>query len=176
MAQQYRRLDSIQFIAALGDPDARSGDGAGDWGIWRIDPGPRGVRLNQFKMLEQSGGVARAGWQFDPNEFWLEEHGLIMEKPSFPLPPGKYMVTGDREITTPLTIHDDGRWQLEDGTLHDVTHLPCRAARYKPAAADGSPAKAKLADFPVTPGAPMPVIDGCDKADYAVIFVVGVFQ
>ena len=31
----------IQFIAALGDPQSSSGEGASQWGIWRIDPGPR---------------------------------------------------------------------------------------------------------------------------------------
>jgi hypothetical protein len=34
-------------------------------------------------------------------------------------------------VTTTLTIHADERWELADGaTLYDVTHLPCRAARY----------------------------------------------
>ena len=31
----------IQFIAALGDPQSSSGEGASQWGIWRLDPGPR---------------------------------------------------------------------------------------------------------------------------------------
>jgi hypothetical protein len=57
------------------------------WGIWRVDPGPRGVRLAQYAALEAAGGVARAGWQFDKDDWWLEEHGLIMEKPDFPVPP-----------------------------------------------------------------------------------------
>ena len=34
-----------QYIAALGDPGASSGIGADTWGLWRLDPGPRGVRL-----------------------------------------------------------------------------------------------------------------------------------
>jgi len=43
-----------------------------------------------------------------------------MEKPTFPLPPGQYLVTGDRQVTTVLTIHPkdkDGneRWELADG-------------------------------------------------------------
>jgi len=67
-----------------------------------------------------------------------------MEKPTFPLPPGKYLVTGDRKVTTVLTIQPkdkDGnqRWELADGaTLYDVTHLGCRSARYKPATANNS--------------------------------------
>ena len=55
-------------------------------------------------------------------------------------------------------------------TLYDVTHLPCRAARYR----GGSPANANRADFPVTPGAPMPEIKGSTKQDYAVVFVTAV--
>ena len=44
---------------------------------------------------------------------------------------GKYLVTGDREVTTVLTVQADGtNWELLEGTLHDVTHLPCRSARY----------------------------------------------
>ena len=42
-----------------------------------------------------------------------------MEKPSFPLPVGKYMVTGDREVTTELTIEEGNRWSLKQGVLHD---------------------------------------------------------
>ena len=34
---------STQFIAALGDPGATSGSGAQSWGLWPLDPGPRGV-------------------------------------------------------------------------------------------------------------------------------------
>ena len=69
---------------------------------------------------------------FDQSDWWLEEHGLIMEKPDFPLPAGKYVVTGDREITTVLTIAADGdAWTLDEA-LRDVTHLPCRSARYTP--------------------------------------------
>lgn len=110
----------------------------------------------------------------------MEEHGLIMEPPVFPVPPGRYMVTGDREVTTVLTIHPAGadgdmRWQLGDrATLYDVTHLPCRSARYTSASGDGSPARAQRNAFPVAPGETMPVIAGCEKQDYAVIFVIGV--
>jgi len=170
-----KRLPNVQFIAALGDPGASSGKGAESWGIWRVDPGPRGVRLHQYKALEARGGVAPAGWTFDTNDWWLEEHGLIMEKPDFPLPPGRYAVTGDREITTVLTIEADGSsWKLDEGTLYDVTHLPCRSARYTPAAADATPNNANPSDFPVKPGSDMPAVKGCNKQDYAVVFVVGI--
>ena len=135
---QFRRVQT-QFIAAAIDPvhgegmQASSGTGAGDWGIWRVDPGPRGVQLRDYER-KLGGGVAPRGWKFDKQDWWLEEHGLIMEKPDFPLPPGKYLVTGGREVETVLTVHPDQRWELADGAkLYDVTHLPCRAARYKPA-------------------------------------------
>ena len=150
--------------------------GAENWGIWRVDPGPRGVRLHQYKQLEAAGGLAPAGWNFDTNDWWLEEHGLIMEKPSFPLTPGRYAVTGDREVTTVLTVSSNGKWELDEGTLHDVTHLPCRSARYMPEAPGASPKNANPADFPVIPGSEMPAVQGCNKTDYAVVFVVGIEQ
>lgn len=121
----------------------------------RVDPGPRGVRLENYKQLEANGGVARAGWKFDKSNWWLEEHGLIMEAPDFPLPAGRYMVTGGRETTAVLTVNKDASWELSNGAkLYDVTHLPCRSAKYTPSGgADGSPASARPRDFPVTPGA-----------------------
>ena len=178
---KFKRI-STWFIAALADPDATSGSGAESWGLWRQDPGPRGVRLDRYERLKAAGGVAPAQWQFDSTDWWLEEHGLIMEQPDFPVPHGKYIVTGAREVTTVLTIHPmekDGtqRWELDnDATLYDVTHLPCRSARYTPAMSDNScsPAKAQQTAFPVTPGAAMPPVEGGYKQDYAVLFVIGV--
>jgi len=171
-----------QFIAALGDPGANSGTGAQLWGLWRVDPGPRGVPLQRYERLKEVGGVAPAQWKFDGADWWLEEHGLIMEKPSFPLAAGKYLVTGDREVTTVLTIHPpdkDGnqRWELGDrATLYDVTHLACRSARYTPASGPNScsPANAPKAAFRVAPGKAMPPVEGCNKQDYAVLIVLGV--
>ena len=158
-----------QFLAALGDGAASSGTNASKWGIWRVDPGPRGVPLTRFGSA-LAGGTAPAGWTHDPDDFWIEEFGRIMEKPEFPLPAGRYLVTGDREVTTPLTVEADGSWRLDEGTLHDVTHLPCRSARYTGGA--GSPADANPAEFPVTPGAEMPHCGVATKMDYRVIFVV----
>jgi hypothetical protein len=177
----FKRIPT-QFIAALGDSSASSGTGAQSWGLWRLDPGPRGVRLDHYAQLKAAGGVAPARWKFDSTDWWVEENGLIMEKPDFPLAPGKYLVTGDREVITVLTVHPmgkdgDQRWQLDDGaTLYDVTHLPCRSARYTPATGvdSCSPAKARKSAFPVTPGGPMPPVEGCNKQDYAVLFVIGV--
>ena len=170
-----------QYIAALGDPGATSGTGAESWGLWRLDPGPRGVRLSGYESLKADGGVAPAQWKFDGSDWWLEEHGLIMEQPEFPIPPGRYVVTGGREVTAILTVHpkgDDGvqHWELDRGaTLHDVTHLRCRSARYTPAASDNScsPAKAQMTAFPVAPGGPMPPVEGCNKQDYEVLIVIG---
>lgn len=171
-----------QFIAALGDPGASSGSGAQSWGLWSLDPGPRGVWLTAYDQLEAADGVAPARWKFDSNDWWVEENGLIMEKPTFPVPPGKYIVTGDREVTTMLTIHPkddngDQRWELANGAkLYDVTHLPCRSARYTPASGAGScsPANAQTDEFPVSPGALMPEVAGCIKQDYAVLFIIAV--
>ena len=168
-----------QYIAALGDPGATSGVGAESWGLWREDPGPRGVRLSSYAALK-ADGIAPAQWRFDGSDWWLEEHGLIMEQPEFPIPPGKYVVTGGREVTAVLTVHpkdNDGvqHWELDNGaTLYDVTHLRCRSARYTPASDNScSPAKAPITAFPVAPGGRMPPVEGCNKQDYDVLIVIG---
>lgn len=184
---KFRRLGQIQFIAALGEPSASSGDGAERWGLWLEDPGPRGVRLWQYEDKLAKTSTAPAGWTFDPKDWWLEEHGLIMPGPG-PLPSKRlvdgaivparrYVVTGDREVTSVLTVHPDGRWELDKGTLFDVTHLPCRSARYQPTSDTSPICTPKQADrslFPVKPGATMPNVPGCAKQDYAVLFVLGV--
>lgn len=179
-ATQFKRI-SPQWIAALGDPDATSGTGAQLWGLWRRDPGPRGVSLDQCFLLKTKDGVAPAGWKYDDKDWWMEEHGLIMEKPEFPLPPGKYVVTGGRVMTAILTVHPpdkDGaqHWELNNGAkLHDVTHLPCRSARYQSVTNYScSPDNADKVAFPVSPGASMPEVNGCQKQDYAVLIVTGV--
>jgi len=177
---KFRILIEPQYIAALGDPGATSGNSAQSWGLWSQDPGPRGCKLDLYPQLK-TAGVAPAQWKFDAADWWLEEHGLIMEKPTFPLPPGKYLVTGDRRVTSVLTIQPrdkDGnqRWELAGGaTLYDVTHLGCRSARYTPATANNtcSPANVRTTGFPVNPGAAMPVVSGCRKQDYAVLILVG---
>lgn len=172
-----------QYIAALGDPGATSGVGAESWGLWRLDPGPRGVRLSGYETLKAEG-VAPAQWKFDGSDWWLEEHGLIMEQPEFPIPPGKYVVTGGRETTALLTVHAKGNdgaqhWELDNGaTLYDVTHLRCRSARYTPVAGGDacSPAKAQMSAFPVAPGGAMPPVEGCNKQDYDVLIVIGMVE
>lgn len=135
------------------------------------------------RRLLSNNNVAPAGWTFDPRDWWVEEHGLIMSTPEplprksydkdakLVLPEKRYVVTGDRAVTTILTVRENGSWELEKGTLYDVTHLPCRSAAYRGETC--APKNANLVDFPVKPGAEMPKIDGCNKQDYAVLFVLG---
>ena len=169
-----------QYIAALGDKDAKSGSDAEIWGLWPVDPGPRGVRLSGYEKLKSNNGLAPAKWSFNDTDWWLEEHGLIMEQPVFPITPGRYVVTGGREATAVLTVDakgSDGKqhWQLDNNaTLYDVTHLGCRAARYSPESANScTPTQASQENFPVEPGAAMPPVAGCNKQDYQVLIVVG---
>ena len=169
-----------QYIAALGAPTATSGTDAETWGFWSVDPGPRGVWSTDYADLLATGGQAPAGWQFDPASWWLEEHGLLMESPSFPLPPGQYVVTGGRETTATLTISaPDAQghqgWSLSDGaTIHDVTHLRCRAAVYTAKTGEAcTPDKTPTQVFPMDPGRAMPAIEGCTKQDYQVLIIIG---
>ena len=87
---KFQRIPT-QFIAALADPGATSGGGAQSWGLWPLDPGPRGVKLDRYDQLKGAGGVAPARWRFNAADWWLEEHGLIMEQPVFPVPARKYV-------------------------------------------------------------------------------------
>ena len=169
----FKRIRT-QFIAALGDPKGSSGNEANEWGLWKVDPGPRGVYLKDYDEIVKNNFAGPDGWKFDVNDWWVEEHGLIMPPPSFPVPVGRYVVTGGRETTTVLNIAEGGAWTFDDGTLYDVTHLPCRSARYKPKVGGSSPKEAKQSDFPVRAGAEMPPVAGFDKQDYAVLFVIGV--
>ncbi len=178
-AQTFQR-GPTQYIAALGDKTATSGDDAATWGFWAVDPGPRGVLIRHFGDLMANGGTAPDGWQFDPSAWWLEEHGLMMEAPSFPLPAGNYVVTGGREVTSVLTVQaPDAQgnqvWSLaDDDSIYDVTHLRCRAAVYT--AAEGAtcnPQDTNLNVFPLTPEVAMPAVTGCSKQDYQVLIVIG---
>ncbi len=54
------------------------------------------MRLRNYETLVAAGGTAPANWSFDAEDWWLEEHGLIMEAPTLGLPPGRYLVTGNR--------------------------------------------------------------------------------
>ena len=169
-----------QYIAALANPKATSGDDAQTWGFWAVDPGPRGVWTKDLAALLANGGTAPDGWQFDPASWWLEEHGLIMEAPVFPLPPGQYVVTGGRETTSVLTVAapdaaGNQDWSLADGaTIYDVTHLRCRAAVYTAVAGQScSPDQTPTNAFPMDPGREMPMVEGCEKRDFQVLIVLG---
>jgi hypothetical protein len=137
------------FIAALGDLDAASGTGADKWGIWTADPGPQGVQLDELQTLEATNGVTRAGWELDPEDWWLSAQGQALQKPRT-LPPGMYRVklfstqSSHRRLSsagsmeTVLTIHPDHRWELEGGSkLQDVVSPACQAAHYAPMALSG---------------------------------------
>ena len=162
----YERVSPLQFIAALGDPEANSGNGAESWGIWLTDPGPRGFRQSKYEKVV-SGELQAPQW-FQEEDFWLDENAVVMP-PTVPLPEGKYLVTGGRIATTGLTVSSDGSWKLDSGKLYDVTDLPCRAARYR----GGTPSNVRKSDFPVAPGGIMPEVPGTTKQDYSVLFVVG---
>ena len=96
---KFKRIEP-QYIAALGDPGATSGNGAQSWGSWSQDPGPRACKLDHYDQLKAAGGVAPSQWKFDPADWWLEEHGLIMEKPDL--------------SAAPWEIPRDGRPQGDD--------------------------------------------------------------
>jgi hypothetical protein len=176
----FQAIDT-QYIAALGDPKAGSGTDAQTWGLWAIDPGPRGVNIEDYANLTANADVAPDGWKFDRAAWWLEEHGRIMETPSFPVPAGQYVVTGGRAVTSVLTIQAPDAtgkqaWSLADGAnIHDVTHFGCRAARYSKTSTGEActPDLAPTTAFPMSPGTVMPPVQGCNKKDYQVLIVVG---
>jgi hypothetical protein len=172
---------ATQYIAALGDPQRTSGDDAQTWGLWATDPGPRSIGIGNYADLLATANLAPAGWTFDPTAWWLEEHGRIMETPSFPIPAGQYVVTGGRAITSVLTVQAPDAtgkqsWSLADGAnIHDVTHFGCRAARYSKSSTGEActPDHAPTTAFPMSPGTVMPPVQGCSKQDYQVLIVVG---
>src|SRR6202162_2691035 len=47
---KFRRIEP-QYIAALGDAGATSGNGAQSWGLWSQDPGPRGCKLDRYDQF-----------------------------------------------------------------------------------------------------------------------------
>ena len=170
----------IHFIAALGAADATYGSGAQNWGIWYGDPATRSIWLSMYPLIRQMGGFTPANWRIEEDDWWLDENGLIMLPPEFPIPPGRYLVTGDRELTTHLTIEEpdanaDMKWSLDEGELYDVTHLPCRASRYTPLGDTGTclPTGADFGQFPIPVGQPLPQVAACNKKDYSVLIVIG---
>ena len=126
-AKTYFRRIPLMYIAALGPENARSGNNAQTWGLWRRDPGPIGVWLRLYQTLRKAGNIAPAGWRFDIDDWWLDENGLIMKAPDFPMPAGRFLVTNGEEHIAILTVHQpdaDGNqaWELgSDKTLANVT-------------------------------------------------------
>ena len=123
--------------------------------------------------MVEDPSAPRSAW-LDEKDFFLDENAIIMPQPEYPLPPGKYLVTGARELTTGLTIEASGGWKLDEGRLIHVTHMPCRAGRYRRSSGgDGSPLTVRREDFPMRPGGIMPNVPGTDKQDYSVLFIIG---
>jgi len=178
---QFRQVPS-QYIAALGPASAKSGNNAHTWGHWADDPGPNGVFLRNFEAMKANGGKAPAGWTFDPDDWWLDENGLIMKKPVFPMPSGRFLVTNAKLNIAMLTVGKpdaDGNqsWELSgDKTLGDITHQKCRSSRYRPEreGADCSPSNARQDVFPLSPGEDPPPVHGCDRKVYAVPIIFAV--
>ena len=78
------------------------------------------------------------------------------------------MVTGDREVTTTLTVSEKDasgaqKWSLANGKLYDVTHLPCRSARYTPAGGECKPTTELELEFPVRPGSTAACLTACEQ-------------
>ncbi len=182
LAQTKIRRIPTQYIAALAPEGATSGTGAETWGLWKVDPGPIGVWLRLYQALQKAGNIAPAGWRFDIDDWWLDENGLIMKAPEFPIPAGQYYVTNGEGNISLLTVEEpdsEGKqaWALTDGkTIADVTHGPCRSARYTPEAESGtcSPESADRSAFPLKPGEFPPLVSGCNRKSYAVLIVFGV--
>ena len=68
-------------------------------------------------------------------------------------------------------------WSLtDDKTIGDVTHGPCRSARYTPEGESGScsPKYADRSAFPLKPGESPPLVSGCNRKNYAVLIFFAV--
>ena len=181
LAQTKFKRIRTQYIAALAQSNLTSGTGAENWGLWRIDPGPIGVWLRFYKLLQKAGNIAPAGWRFNIDDWWLDENGLIMKAPEFPMPAGKYYVTNGEEHISLLTVEPPDTtgtqaWSLSDNkTIANVTHGPCRSTRYTPENGLGtcSPVNANQNVFPLKPGEDPPPVQGCKRKKYAVLIVFG---
>ncbi len=181
-AQSGIRRIPTQYIAALAPDNATSGTGAENWGLWRNDPGPIGVWLKDYDAMQAAGGRGPTGWKFDLDDWWLDENGLLMHPPEFPMPAAKFYVTNGRTSVSLLTVEEpdpDGKqsWSLSGGmNIAGVTHGPCRSARYTPEVGSGTctPANAPQSVFPLKPRENPPAVEACNQQNYAVLIVFGV--
>lgn len=105
-AQTKIRRIQTQYIAVLALQGATSGTGAETWGLWKVDQGPIGVWLRFYQALPKAGNIAPSGWRFDIDDWWLDENGLIMKAPEFPIPAGQYYVTNGEENISLLTVKE----------------------------------------------------------------------
>ena len=179
--QLYYQRTPTQYIAALADPSATSGNNAETWGWWSRDPGPFGVPLSYYDRIQQMGGRGPGGWGFDLDDWWLDENGILMEPPEFPMPAGAFYVTNGEGSYALLTVSDadDGghkAWSLNRLNIGGVTHGPCRAGRYSPVGATGTcaPDIIDQAIFPLPLGAEPPAVRGCNMVEYEVLIIFGV--
>ena len=94
-----------------------------------------------------------------------------MNAPEFPIPARQYYVTNGEENIFLLTVGEadaEGKqaWSLtDDKTIGDVTHGPCRSARYTPESESGScsPKYADRSAFPLKPSEAPPLVSRCNK-------------
>ena len=181
LSQTKIRRIQTQYIATLAPAGATSGIGAETWGIWTVDPGPIGVWLRFYQTLRKAGNIAPSGWRFNVDDWWLDENGLIMKAPNFPISAGQYYVTNGEEHISLLTVKQpdaEGRqaWSLSNNkTIADVTHGPCRSARYTPEKSSGtcSPDDVNRTVFRLKPGEAPPLVRGCNRKQYSVLIVFG---
>lgn len=174
----------IQYIASLAGPQERAGTGAETWGLWREDPGPIGVWLHMYEELQARDYVHPTGWRLDVDDWWLDENGILMKHPDFPMPPGTFLVTNGEDKAGLLTVEAADAsgaqvWSLSGETvIADVTHGPCRSARYSPIGDSGScsPASVDQSIFPLPLGAQPPEVPGCNRLEYAVLIVIGIAE
>ncbi|MEM6987666.1 MAG: hypothetical protein AAF499_14135 [Pseudomonadota bacterium] len=104
-----------------------------------------------------------------------------MKSPEFPMPAGEYVVSNGVSNISLLRVDEpaaagEQSWSLSDSmTIADVTHGPCRSARYRPRQTSGqcSPENAPQTVFPLGPGEQPPSVQYCDRKIYAVLIVIG---
>ena len=62
--------------------------------------------LRFYQALQKAGNIALSGWRFDIDDWWLDENGLIMKAPEFPIPARQYYVTSGEGNICLLTVEE----------------------------------------------------------------------